>query len=357
MSLLFHPDGRRLISGGRHEKGIRVWDVLSGECLLQIELTSGYFEAFALSPDGRTLVSGTMERIYWSDNETFREQKGAFNVQLWELGTGRLIRTLHERVWDGVSKDEGAGITSLGFTPDGVSIYAVGRYQPLRIWSAESGCVLLTQPTSGDGDEVAGCSLDGRILATAGADPHIRLFELPGGKPIAVLKSHAEQVTSLLFSPSGKLLASGSADKSVVLWDVASRKPSVRCEGHSGRVTGLAFSKDGKTLATGGSEDLIRFWDVSSGRNITRSTGHPRCLSGLTGPFDIGIRAPSRRSRSSPRPPFRPGPQHSRLMVKGWRSQANTRRTGANPRSRFVFWMPTPDAASVNCLRRTRRTP
>src|SRR5687767_1611722 len=67
---------------------------------------------------------------------------------------------------------------------------------------------------------------------------------------------HADEVTTLSFSPDGKVLATGSRDGTIKLWDTKTGVVSRTLIERSGAVRVVAFAPDGETLASTGGNDL-----------------------------------------------------------------------------------------------------
>jgi hypothetical protein len=107
------------------------------------------------------------------------------------------------------------------------------------------------------------------LLATAGTDGAIRLWDLATQRRVAVLRTemhrrtgHDAAALSLAFSADGASLASGHVDGSVRLWDVAgAREVKVKLR-HEAMVAAVAFSPDGGTLASGGMDSNLKLWEL-----------------------------------------------------------------------------------------------
>ena len=119
----------------------------------------------------------------------------------------------------------------------------------------------------------------GDMLAAAGNNPAIILWDVATGAQKAVLSRHNWAARCVAFNPEGTLLASAGAnaageDDVVILWDTATGDRRFAMEGHKGPVSGVAFSPDGATLASCGDDRTIRLWDVTSGEQKTTLEGH-----------------------------------------------------------------------------------
>jgi WD40 repeat protein len=104
-------------------------------------------------------------------------------------------------------------------------------------------------------------SPDGKLLASAGLDATVRLWDVATRRPFGQpLRGHANFVFSVAFSPDGTLLASASGDETVRLWDVPTRQPLALLRHKIGAYS-VAFSPDGKLLASGSGDATVRLWD------------------------------------------------------------------------------------------------
>jgi WD40 repeat protein len=125
-------------------------------------------------------------------------------------------------------------------------------------------------------------SPDGKVLASAGCDNRVRLWDPDTGKEVHVLEGHTGEVYCIAFSADGKLLASGGLDHDVRLWEVETGKERRRFKGHVYQVYWIALSPDGKTLASCSSEAMI-LWDTETGKQICSVDGEKKFMKEFLG--------------------------------------------------------------------------
>src|SRR5262249_39790185 len=142
-------------------------------------------------------------------------------------------------------------------------IVAMAQGGNTRLWDSVSRKPLRPIATSTfHGVTCMAFSPDGRVLATAGAEPFVTVWEGAAGRqsnnkllgPRGILRS-------LAYSPDGRTLASASHDGTVILWDVADpARPSLRLKlgGNAGAVGAVAYSPDGTTIASGCDDGTVK---------------------------------------------------------------------------------------------------
>lgn len=144
-------------------------------------------------------------------------------------------------------------------------------------------------------------SPDGTLLATAGIDGTVQIWQIAGDAPtlLAAVNDGTDSISlngggsALAFSPDGALLAVGGADGTLRLWRVAAQQLAAVVPLSAGEVLSVAFSVDGALLAVGGAGDAatqdygIALLDViamtGSGERITLASlpGHTAAVTGL----------------------------------------------------------------------------
>jgi WD40 repeat protein len=167
---------------------------------------------------------------------------------------------------------EGPGL-AVAVKESGDLLAAAGEHGCIQLWGKDvSMGIRCADGTPNvlrghDGPVTALAWNGGPVLASAGVDKKIVLWDVAGGKALQTLSAAAE-VRALVMSPDGKTLAGAGDDSAVQLWDVATAKPGAKLTGHTDWVLALTFSPDGKSLASGGCDGTAKVWEVATGKKL-----------------------------------------------------------------------------------------
>lgn len=219
-------------------------------------------EAMTISPDGKTLATGS-----------FRE------VTIWDIVTATPKRRI-----GGFAHS----VVALTFSPDGQTLAAAGGAPTedgeVRLIEVASGRVTLDlkQPHS---DTVFGVAFspDGKRLATASADKFVKVFDLPAGTPAKSFEGHTQHVLDVAWTPDGKRLVSAGADAIMKVWDFEKGEKVRDIAGFGKQITRLAaFGKTPSVLAVAG-DGTVRNVNVETGgtnRNYPAGSGFQFAVAG-----------------------------------------------------------------------------
>jgi hypothetical protein len=287
---VFSPDGRLILSGGRMDRTVRLWETKTGKELKQFVGHTGHIMCVAISADGKYGASGC----------------NGMQLRTWDLQTGLQVRQF---------QGHNDFIRGVKFLPDGKRLLSVSDDKTLRIWDLATGTQLQQVIAHSAFINDLALSRDGKRAATTSDDFTVAVWDLEKLQEIRRFR-HNDRAWSVAISPDGKRVVSSSwgGDRSVRVWDVDSGK-ELRQLPHPSNVWCIAFSPDGKRVYTGSgqqppapggkdglglgmppapppppgpADDYLRVWDVDTGKELRRLEGHTAIL------YDVSLTADGR---------------------------------------------------------------
>jgi WD40 repeat protein len=180
----------------------------------------------------------------------------------------------------------GTRTLSASYSLDGKQLATLGADGTVILWDSLSGEEKLRLPGTGKpGDMVTAqriaYSPDGTQLAACNND-RVVIYDPLTGEVIQRLGSHSGDATALAFSRDGQHLASGGIDGSVFVWEVSTGNLLLELEAHVDAVEGLAFSPDGRWLITSSDDATMKIWEARTGGLLEDFTDFNGVVSSVT---------------------------------------------------------------------------
>ncbi len=262
--LLFSPDGRLLATGTFRSNTIKLWETATNRKLR--EFSSSGQSSFGMSP---TFVFSRDSRLFAAS--------GADNtVKVWEVLNGRELHSFSPGQSTGLQRSMMAslGVFFIGFASDN---RLVTVSDAIRVWDLSTGRELrtleqdMTSLASSFGtDGALSLSPDGTqlLMLLDDSSPEVIFIDLSSGREVRRVKISGDPVdgVQLSFNAEGQLLAAGLQNKKFRLWNLTTKKdhdlgPVTK------DLTPSKFSRDGRLLALSDSY-TVRFWDVTTLREL-----------------------------------------------------------------------------------------
>jgi WD40 repeat protein len=202
-------------------------------------------------------------------------------VLLWTAPEGTLVHSLPVETT----------VRALSITPDGKLLACAGEEGGIQLWDAAAGRLRSKLDGSAEWTLCLAFSPDGKQLASGGYDRAVRLWDIASGKKLLELPTQpppppnqtqtSNTVTALAFSPDGKDLALGGSDAQIHLVHLADGKIVRSLPGHDGSITGLAFHAGGTLLASASKDRTVRLWNPTNGQPLKTLEGHTAWVEGI----------------------------------------------------------------------------
>ena len=294
--LALSPDGNTLATASM-DHSIRLWDLRSGRepTVLHGHLTEVWSVAF--SPDGRTLISGAKDGSInlWPIPVTSRQDvlEGPYNPESFSADGKRLAVLDQQRgalvFMNSATRLPESELVLEHWPSRGGARVALSSDQNVVAEAIGSGTVVLYDTrtkratefqSSGSAIFDLALSPDGRQLVTSGFGPS-RWWDLTTQTNVVFV----DGMRRALFSPDGRTLLVLTRSGHAELWDSAKRSLRLVFGEKSSFGPGAAFSPNGRVLAIASdplsSEQMINLWDTTNGQLLGSCVGHKQGIVGV----------------------------------------------------------------------------
>ncbi len=159
-------------------------------------------------------------------------------------------------------------INMLEFSPDNSIIATAGADNNVILWDLKSGKQITI--LSGQDGEIISLAFHPiqKLLATGSENGKLAVYQFPNGNEV-YSDQFSSEVGAVSFSPDGNDLAVGTNE--LVLYQVrAYDKRALNSSSGSGTISSIAFSSDGTRIASGGKNRSVKVLDLNSGRELNQ---------------------------------------------------------------------------------------
>ena len=277
MALVFLPDGKLAVAGGRpgEEGDVRIYN-LDGGKPTRVEDGVTYLDGvtdpgvmikqlldaddevlcLALSADGKKLVSGGCDRM----------------VNVYDLSGGYDKAKIEASI-----ENHADWVLGVAFSPDGKHLYTSSRDKTAKVWDLTTKESVLTFPDHQNTVYGVAAKADGKAGYSVGEDNQLRMWNTTGnnaGKMIRNVGAHGKAVLKLVAVPKKPLLVTCSADGTVKVWN--DNLGAVRTlTGFTDHVYAVAASPDGNLVAAGAFNGEVRVWNLNDGKPVKDFNASP----------------------------------------------------------------------------------
>ncbi|HEY7116581.1 MAG TPA: c-type cytochrome domain-containing protein, partial [Tepidisphaeraceae bacterium] len=253
-AVAFSADGAKLIAaaGDPGVSGeVTIWNVADGKRLRRFTGHKDALYAVAISPDGKTLATGSYDQ----------------RIILWDLSQDppKPLHTL---------EGHNGAVFDLAFRPDGKVLASASADRTVKLWDVAAGKRLDTRSEPTKEQQTLAFSPDGQRLYAAGADNRVRVWRISptaaeGTNTLLLAQfAHEGSILRLVLSADGKTLLTSADDKTVKLWDANKVELRRAIDAQSDWPTAIALALDARVAVVGRLDGTVGYYESTTARPI-----------------------------------------------------------------------------------------
>jgi WD40 repeat protein len=275
ITALASADEGRWIVSAASDATLRIWNSGSGALVRTIELDDGAASALAVEerraltghPSG-SIVLWDLERAeklasfqadarvsgiaFLADGGQIAAATAAGAVGLFDLRTPSAPPAVLE---------EGS-LRLMAAARNANLLATAGSEEGIKLWRLETRSVQRSWRGRWEGASALALSESGRMVASGDVDGSVRLLSLSHQQRL--IRAHDGPVRALAFAAGDRLLASAGDDGVVKIWDLRTGRPPRVFRGQAGPVRTIALSRDGRRVVAGGADGIIRVFTTDA---------------------------------------------------------------------------------------------
>ncbi len=155
------------------------------------------------------------------------------------------------------------------YDPTGRFLFGAGQDFKIQRWELSSGKGVMLE---GHQSWIRGLALDARRKKLFSGDFHGKLlvwpYEADAPKPERTIQAHDGWIRMVALSPDGNLLATAGNDHLVKLWNTEDMSLVRELRGHESHVYNVAFHPRGQFVVSADHKCDVKQWEISTGKEV-----------------------------------------------------------------------------------------
>lgn len=270
-SAALSPDRKYAVSGS-DDGTVKIWDVASGREIRTLHGHTGRVLSVAISRDGEFILSGSESRVTDLPNvDDFLKSLDTIPIDITEDSNILLWDKAGKKIKSFVGHR--GFVNSIGFCKDTDRIISTDE-QSIKLWEIDNGKEIKSLDTGLKGPGSPTAFTSDCTNAITASNKTIKLWDLITSKQSGQIEDNGGLISAIAISESGNLIVSGHSDGAIKIWDVKTGKIIDSFHGGTQAITAITISTDESYITAGSYDGLVKIWGVKDGMEVSKCKGH-----------------------------------------------------------------------------------